>query len=750
MNHWITLISISILVIVIVTLTRNKKETFVNMVLKKELGHETCNTLWSDELDPANKVTASSYLNSKRISKWKGDTRDKNSCYMLDDIRNREQDPQLATRNCDDIFADVSFINNARNQQSEQSTTVVQANACVFDIDPNKVTTKELNRFWSSNIAVHDECIQANAYIIKLFEELTKEKKGAIALLAALKSENAQLTSSKLSLLSDIQALGSNIAMSNVVLNNLLVTNEAYTNELIKLRNTFGQNRTDYFNKSNVCIAYLKSCNIFVKQIDATTKNLDYQIGESVQKYTELNTIYTNLTNEFNSYKNSKEKLDANLTVLFAENEQNKRDYQKVLSDLGTCRGNLSIVDKKTESLTAEYNNYDKNNTNVVASLSKCKVNLADCQKKNESCISACTNLTNSITYYNNKISEFNNLINQCQSRNAELAQTMSNMNSYFDWVRSVYIYLSCDGLDLALKKNEQSLDLLQTQCKDADNHIANTVLNVANAYVQSQNNSTKDLQVCEKDVNNIRNDINKKLFPENIFISGDLRLACGPGEICPARDSIEALNIGQTVCSSEIPGSLYTQKWINYDGQRGAIYCSYYGDSKQAALASGSNKKFTREAGNVLPAGTYSNSLTNCTATNYNLSCKGIKNSFNFKNCASNVNLNFEPNNERLSCRPDGYDYLVKKIAICDVGSNCTFSNPENVTSTDNNELNEICKRYIKEGTELQASGDTIALHDGRNGAYCTYWGTKDMQTSAVSYNRNVEKNAYNIYLKS
>ena len=95
-------------------------------------------------------------------------------------------------------------------------------------------------------------------------------------------------------------------------------------------------------------------------------------------------------------------------------------------------------------------------------------------------------------------------------------------MNSYFDWVRSVYIYLSCDGLDLALKKNEQSLDLLQTQCKDADNHIANTVLNVANAYVQSQNNSTKDLQVCEKDVNNIRNDINKKLFPENIFISGD------------------------------------------------------------------------------------------------------------------------------------------------------------------------------------------------------------------------------------
>ena len=671
---------------------RKREEGFVNTIFKNELGQEKCEELWSNDLKPANKVTATSYLNSKRIGKWKGEGAGKGgSCYILDDIQDREQDPLLTVRKCDAIFGDVPFISNVRKMKSEQATTVVQADACVFDIDPKKKNVGDLNKFWEG-IAAKDECIQANAYIIAIFEQLTKEKLDALSLLASLKAENARLAGAKTKLLSDISVLGANIATSNVIYNDLIVKNGVYTNELIKLRNDFGQNKTDYFNKSNVSVAYLKSCDVFVQQLTAASQSLDYQIADSVQKYTEQRTLYDNLKNEYNSYVTSKEKLDSDLTVLVGENERNKKDYQQVVTDLRVCRGALEGVDRQVASLSAEFDDYKKRNAVVLESLGKCKVFLADCQIKSATCSKTCGLLTNGIINYNKAIAEYNKLISQCGSRNAALVQTMSNMNVYFDWVRSVYIYLSCDGFDLTLKKNQQSLDLLQTQCKDADTYIANTMTNVANTYNASQSNAKNDLKVCETDVAGIRSDVNNRIFPENIYISGDLRLACPPGEICPARNKTEALAIGQTVCSIEVPGSYYTEKWLNYDGQRGGIYCSYYGSSKRAATVGASNKLFQRNAGNVLPAGTYSNTLTGCKAANYILSCANAA-PYNFRNCASNIHYV----NNALSCRPDGYDHLVNQIAICDPGQTCTFADPKDLTTSDMDNLNSMCTQYIK-----------------------------------------------------
>lgn len=696
-RHWITLISISIIVLITIIVfqrQRKREEGFVNTIFKNELGQEKCEELWSNDLKPANKVTATSYLNSKRIGKWKGEGAGKGgSCYILDDIQDREQDPLLTVRKCEAIFSEVPFISNVRKMKSEQATTVVQADACVFDIDPKKKNVGDLNKFWEG-IAAKDECIQANAYIIAIFEQLTKEKLDALSLLASLKAENARLAGAKTKLLSDISVLGANIVTSNVIYNDLIVKNGVYTNELIKLRNDFGQNKTDYFNKSNVCVAYLKSCNVFVQQLTTASQSLDYQIADSVQKYNEQRTLYDNLRNEYNSYVTSKEKLDSDLTVLVGENERNKKDYQQVVTDLRVCRGALEGVDRQVASLSAEFDDYTKRNAVVLESLGKCKVFLADCQSKSAVCADVCRRLTSSIVDYNKKIAEQNKLISQCGARNAALVQTMSNMNVYFDWVRSVYIYLSCDGFDLTLKKNQQSLDLLQTQCKDADTYIANAVTRVENTYIASQSNAKSDLQMCETEVTSIRDDINNKIFKDSVYITGDIRLACGTSEICPARNEAEANKIAQDTCSATIPGSYYTGKWYNYDGQRGAVACSYYGKTEQSAKASASSKVIQRNVGNVLPAGTYSNILKGCTAKNYMLSCPNVPN-FSFENCASNVNYFADGN--RLSCRPDGYEYPVTSIAICDFGTTCTFSNPKKDTTQDMNELMDICKKYIK-----------------------------------------------------
>lgn len=673
------------------------QEHFVDFKsLKKELGQQSCDILWSQDLLPSNKVTANSYLSSKRISKWKKEGGDGGtSCYILNDIKDRESDPILAGRDCSTMFSNVPFISNSRIDNSRQTTTTVHADACVFDIDPKKATSSNLNQFWNDNIAVYDECIQANAYIIAIYDELLKEKAIAVTTLSNVTNEVRVISDQKNSLIATISNIENNIGSSNVILQKLTNTRDQLLIELLKLRNVYGQSQTNLATFSNDATNYLRSTKQYVAELQTSSDAYAVQVSDSFNTYNNKYTTYTTLLDAYNSIVKIFITLNDQYKSLYADYMTNLQNMEMTTQQLHTCTNNLNYVTKQLSDTQSKYNNmFDKNNI-VAENLQLCGAASSYCQTQLAICQKNCQGLTDSITNYTNLYGDCKNNLVTCGVNNTNLVESIKNMNLYFDWVRSVYIYLSCDGFNKSVSESSNLLKEMKTACSNANSDITSVKEEINSIYSRSQSNAQNSLQSCETSVKSTRDDINSKIFPNNVWIN-DVQLSCSPGEICPTRNQNEADITGPKMCSSMFPGSSYTGKFINYDGQRGAVHCSYWGDSKLAQQATASNKILETNAGNVLPSGSYQTSFPNtCKAQNYILSCPGVK-PYNFKNCASNINAIIDPDQNvmKLACRPDGYDYLVSSIATCDQGQTCTFGNG-GITTTDANEMMGFCTKY-------------------------------------------------------
>ena len=674
MKHSIIILCFSCVLILVVFYIASKVRTREHFIvkdyqgLKDELEHDSCDTLWSEDLIPTNKAVAGSYLKSKRISKWKsvnggGET----SCYMLDDIKDREMDPFLAGKKCETAFADVPFISNVRVDNSQQTTTQLRTNVCVFDIDTKKTTASNLNDFWTNKIALYDDCIQANAYIIDIYDQLRKEKNGYIVELSNLTHIWEDLYVQKNNLIATISNVELHISTSNVILSNIRNDNYILTSQNFNLKNTLGTLTNDSVKFKIESTKYLDDLSNVNTELQITYNNnndkINYLTTRKSEKTIERDSWITSneiLTDLYNDLENS----NNILTSVFDINTSNMTYYTEQLK---TCQNECELQSSNLSFVIENYKILDKYNIEIVKTLTDCRNNSRLCGSQLSNCSNECSQLTTKINYYTGMYNSNVDMLTTCTQRNVGLIENLKNMNLYFDWVRSVYIYLSCDTFEDSVTLANTAYNNMLKSCKDADVQIKTKIEDANKVYNKSANNAKTALQTCTSDVDNIRNDINSKIYQDHVFIHGAIQMACGNDEICPIRNQNEANEIGADVCDN-IKDAYYAGKYLNYNGQRGAVYCSYWGDTKTYVDVRSNNKRLKREAGNVLPAGSYSNILSNCYAEKYNLNCPQLTKPYNFKNCSNYISYA----NCNLSCRPDGYNYLVSHIAICDVGAKC------------------------------------------------------------------------------
>ena len=695
-----------LLLVIFFLSSKHTKEHFVVKnfrSLKDELERDSCDMLWSDDMDPVNKATAGTYLKSKRISKWKSvnDNGDY-SCYMLDDIDDRAQDPFMAKKRCETAFPNVPFILNTRVDNSQQTTTQVRTDACVFDIDNNNKTVTNLNDFWS-NIALQDDCIQANLYIIELYDSLIRTQRTKYSELSNVTESNIILSKIKTNLDDNINFYTSEISTSNVILTTIKDNNYVLTNSNINLKFFLGKIESELK-------TYTTTYQIYINDL-SNINNIVKSIYDSNQLVINNSNITKNeRISESNIWSESNNKLLAR--------------YEQLNKDFGILNENIVINTSNVKQYTAlkfEFSNLyytqlvknsnlltDKqilNSSNIIKEeqLNICLNNETICSSYLSNCRIECSNLITWTDNYNNMSKSNEDALVMCKQRNVSLNETIKNMNLYFQWVRSVYIYLSCDSFKNSLASAEQSYSNMSKACNDADDKINKNIATANSLYSRSEINAQSNLETCTSNVANIRNDINSKVFKDEVFIHGEIKLACDKGEFCPIRNQNEANVLGDDVCDT-IKDAYYTGRYLNYDGQRGAVYCSYWGDTKMFDEVRSNNKIIKKAAGNVLPAGSYSNKLPNCYASNFTLRCPNVEKPYNFRDCGNYISYS----NDNLSCRPDGYNYKVSHIAICAADQQCKLSGNGGSNSKNEEwiaEMVDYCNRYalVKPDPEIR-----------------------------------------------
>jgi len=728
---------LSILIIILLWWFRKSKEPFVamspamNVALKKELGLTKCSSLYSSNLEPINMAIAKGYIDSGRIQKWKPESGDSKSnyCYILDDLENNTKDMILSGGTCDKTnpLFQAPFITDVFQSRGEQTTLTQAPNVCVFGIDNSKLNDATLDSFWGCNVGPN-ECQRANAFIIETYNELLAEKRLLLMTIQSIIQDIAAYVAQA----GDLDIIISRLVQEILGLQKTLATDQNITSqlkqELTDLGNQLGLAKTGLAKYKSDSTLYI-SKQTQTKNDGITAYNDKKAQGAAMFDLYNLHYSQSNflVTAENAMYQGlqdmtaKRNRISDTFSATKVSWSNWVRKYDKCVSDvnsttidLGTCSN--ALLDLRSSNLQIQQWN------------TQCSSNLAICNAAREQCNTDVNNLNNSITWYtaNNAKCKLDNTA--CSKSNVLLQQQIDLLNAQYTWARSVYIYLSCDGFDQQITKLQGVLDDSAKKCTAADTTIASDVTTIATTYSGAESNAKTDLVACKSQAASIRADLLGAMYPPEIKII-DFAI-CPSGQQCPIRTAAESGH-GQDWCDSWGPsGSVYTGKWVNYDGQRGGVYCAYYGDGAAMATAKSNVAAYEGSVGNVQP---FTDTRLGCSmngGNSYKMSCGGQ--TVDFKMCAFPM---VDVGGGQLACK-NNINYLIQVPKFSGGGVTAPLT-----------ELQGYCDTgHLAAGAT--ATGKTAAFNDGTRGVYCAFTGDQAMIDRTATVNGALLANAYNIMM--
>ena len=613
--------------------------------LKNTMGFHKCDALDNSNMSPENVVISKAYLDTGRIKKWQpmtGDpsTSNKEFCFVADDLPANEMDSLLSGLKCDksDAYFASPMFSSVFMDKQQQTTTTMEPNVCVFSVDKNKATTARMNDFWSNVGAT--SCQRQNAYIVELYQQLIlqsnmlaqdifglgcnigtaeRSRQNAVKVIGNLSKIVVSCNANVTALTQTVDTNSHRLAASNIVLGNIQTDFSKYQttfkNQVVVLSNTYYNYKSQY-----------------------DVYNAD--IASQIEKYNTNSNSYCNLSSCNDIVLAYTNQLGAELDYISPILTGNEQTYTQLTFDLSNCLYRKQDLQEKLTKLIDTYTTLHDTNVILQNTVTTTYTNWQSCTAKLETCKTINIQLEESIKSYTKALEECqgNNVI--CMTKNSELNTQISTMCNYFDWVRTVYIYLSCATLETSLTDNKKAHTDLQKKCDDATTTISTTVKSISTAVDTNNSNMNSSLKTCEDKTTKIQGKIMDKLLdPANEYIY--LFATCPPGSYCPLQTQYDADTNGQKWCNRYAPpGFSYMHNmWNNIDGMRGGAWCSNLGTIELKNLVQSTCNVVASGCGSTRPAiAPYVGMDGSCSYKDYVVTCPN-QTPFNFRYCQSPVN---------------------------------------------------------------------------------------------------------------
>lgn len=708
---------------------RRNNEHFINLdkIVKPDISITGCKALLPDFTPIQSQVIAKSFIDTGRIKTYKPENSSASDyCYINYDIQNKEKDIIMSEHQCslnDPLFISP-FISDVFTANAPQTTISFQPNVCVFKIDKNKINSQNIHSFWKSNVGLN-ECHDANAYILELLDHLTNEFKFRSNLLFSQRMSNFSLQSNIINLGIKINNLNSNINFKTNVYNKLSSSN--YTLEGLKSDSHIYKGNLDNFlsdfeKKSNSNIHFFlnleHSCNVAFSNI---SQQCDLYFAKKTEQFTSNNTLkieYTNINRLYEDKSTIK-------SILETKHNIYTRDLSNLTVSNKICGQNLDNIGIINFNCNLKKNQIDDEN-NILINLN------SDLSSKVNWCIAEIENLNLENNNLNTNITKYTTNISECITSNinckkdvATNLENIKNLEKYYEWVRAWFDRLQCSNLSKRLVDMEQSYTELKTSCDNANKTLQSNL-----DFTDMNKVTSESMTSCSDEVKDIRDKMMKKIFPEIVFVPKHF-ITCPASSNCPIFNANMANLAGQDICDDFKAGSKFTGKWANLNGQRGGVYCTYYGDASNADDARKANL-IALQAGALLPD-VVPSGCTMDASTPYTMNCLGGK-KFNFEYCGKGA----KDVGSTIVCGDK-----ILNIGICGNNSKCDFGQGRLTISR--LEMDNLCKKYFPSKPEVKATGKTISLNDGRQGVYCTYTGSDAEFNAAYDNVKKYSSTAYN-----
>lgn len=345
--------------------------------LRDEFSEEACNILYDQELDKNQFTTATGFIPTMRIKKFKpskpelyGITDDNKEmatmCYIDKDSENKKMDILFSNEELDctkgntifnnDIITDVFEDNKPDRNQN------FAFNKCVFKVDNSKVNTDSLNTFWNK---------MGKAECDALFADVRKENKEFEQQLDKLLKDYQELSRkvklnqsdilSKKGVISELsKERDTLIEKSNFISNNLKRIVDSFEIEKRKLAQMKKDYETviqDYNDKMKTLSTNKQQLNDLQESLKLSFQTLTKQYKQLQQEFAVLTTAYDVLYSSYLSLKKQNEKLKADL--------QSKNDeYKSKKGAFDLCQYQLNQCLNRTQSdvNSLKYRIYDCKN----------------------------------------------------------------------------------------------------------------------------------------------------------------------------------------------------------------------------------------------------------------------------------------------------------------------------------------------------------------------------------------------------
>lgn len=718
------------IIIIISIIYWQKCEHFINLdlkaVIKPNITVTSCKSLLPDFIPIQSQTVAKSYIDTGRIKSYKPEIPLVNHnpssefCYINYDIQNREKDIVMSEHNCsiDDPLFKAPFISDVFTANTPQTSLTFQPNVCVFKIDKDKINATNINTFWKSNIGF-DECHKANSYILDLLDHLTNEYRDKSNLLYG------QIIPSNNTLLSKIKYLGgvifslnNNITEKTNIYKTLYSSNEDLKVTLKQTNIYLGQIQNSYKDMVKKCESNIVNYNIIENSCNLALSNAsELCIYEYMNSVVNLNSnIYLNRTFKqiITLYKEISKDYTASNII-----------YNKNLDDLASLKKNLSICNQNLSNLNITFGNCNviynillaKNHelesdvANLIQINFTCSSNLSDCKKKTKYLLS-------NITLYTKVLETCVRNTWLCRSNCSSITYKIQGMERYYLWAQSYYDRLSCDSTSSNLQMLKNKNNIIEEECIYASKLFKTEV-----EFSELNHVTEEEMVVCNEEVLSIRKDYMDKMFPDIKKIPSHF-VTCEALDSCPLT-SAPSIEKGQEICDNYITSgnSKYTGQWANINGQRGGVYCSYYGNSLDLSNAKTANAWAKSNIGNLLPD-RIDDYLGECELVGpYTMKCDNVP--YNFKMCeavASKDDQGIYCGNEVIDMGICAYDETCQFQTVddCPEGKDCSSVKAYMPTLK---EKKDLCDKYFSDKTNVIPTGATFTLEGGkRQGVFCSF----------------------------
>jgi len=434
---------------------------------------------------------AMQYIDTERMRVWKPQKpdldKDKQFCYINNDLNNNAHDYFMANRKCDandPFFQGVPFIKNVFSDNTPEKTNSIAVNKCVFEIDQKKATKENLQTFWNS-VGTSD-CSQLNAEITELNATLKAQYSNDLNIYNNLDATyqkdiqiKANLQKDKHDKINTLSNLDANYIGYQNTYKSSLATRSGMIDEIQK---KYEQGMRYVATNANV----LHQCTFALSNLAGERSDLQSQNDALIGSN---NTLSNNLGSNQTSYN-----LLAGIVQTLSKQVNDLTNIKNdLITKLATCQEESKICQTDLAQCQQDVQDYQASDNQIIARLQDCQIKRDECNKEVANLTSRLndvrTALSNNLTMQQQYTRELQN----CKIDQGRLDALMTKQNAEIDYLRSLSSK-DCSDYIRQIQELTKYRDDLLARCKVAED----TVSSYSGQIVISNSNADNVLQECK------------------------------------------------------------------------------------------------------------------------------------------------------------------------------------------------------------------------------------------------------------